>query len=117
MIMDTNLLKMMSWNVMLPTCIDFLLRYFQYASFCSPIEIRPLSSYLIASNVVVSDEQVLVRRFDPMCFAKAASMLDQAVSDYDSLKFSNSILAASAFWYSYPQHNSNSMEIIFPIII
>jgi hypothetical protein len=57
-----------------------------------------LPDLLYDSRQEYSSTSSMHQRYDTMLFAKAASILDQAVMDYESLNFSSSILAAAVFW-------------------
>lgn len=83
----------------LPTPLDFLRQGIQnsciiFKKFAS----KEIPEYLYDSRCELSANTMMHPKFDGMIFARAASILDKAVADYESLQFSASILAAAVLW-------------------
>ncbi|KAJ3369935.1 hypothetical protein HDU91_006735 [Kappamyces sp. JEL0680] len=105
---ECKLMKLMKWNVMLPTSIDFLRHSLQFAMLfegktCS----ERLSAPLYDSRDERGNDTVFHQKFDTLLFAQAAAILDKAAIDYHSLPFLGSQLAAAAFWMVYPKDGSS----------
>ena len=89
-------MQLLDFELFLPTPIDYLRRYFQQSSILlDHSQDEPLPEMLYIHEP--SMESFMIPKYSLLLFAKAASVLDQAVLDYYSLKFPASVLAAAVF--------------------
>ncbi|KAL2914947.1 G1/S-specific cyclin-E1 [Polyrhizophydium stewartii] len=104
---EKTLVMTLEFECILPTCIDFLRALFQLAVLAEP---RSRDGVGRAGDVVIDDisvaqqpqgMSVLDRNFNPLLFAEAASLLDQAVCQEWSLGFTHYTLAATAFHVAF----------------
>ncbi len=101
---EFKLMKLMDWNVMLPTPLDFLRHSFQFAAlFEGSLYNSDLPDMLFDSRYERGADTVLHQKYDTMMFAQAAAIIDRAVMDYHSLNFLGSQIAAAVFWMIYPK--------------
>ena len=103
---------MIDWQASFATCIEFLQRYYQYAQLVCPADVPKLPIEFECSAPKPYCKSINSRKFDPMLMAQAANLLDQAAGHYGSLKFSNSLLAASAFSIFCPVPQFEQQSVI-----
>ncbi|KAJ8330796.1 G1/S-specific cyclin-E1 [Batrachochytrium dendrobatidis] len=105
---EANLLYHMHWDALIPTMVDFLARYFQFAyTFWPQKETHWLPTSLM-NNEVNKDcfKCFSMRRFDPYWYASAASIMDQTLFYPKYLEYKHSVIAAAAFWLSWPDKDT-----------
>ncbi|KAJ3034967.1 hypothetical protein HDV00_004508 [Rhizophlyctis rosea] len=106
---EAKLLKWLDWDVAIPNANDYLLRYFQQAALYQ----RVLDMQAGKSPAQCEDAHHIMRRqFHGQDFAEAAQRLDDAVTDYASVKFRNGVLAASVFHLTYGRGEEKFTELI-----
>jgi hypothetical protein len=107
---EYKMMKLMNWNVMLPSPLDFLRHSLQFAALLEGI---PKECYLPEGIPNPLEDRgadtVLHQKYDTMMFACAAAILDRAAMDYYSLSFLGSQIAAAVFWIVYPKKGSKGV--------
>lgn len=104
---EYKMMKLMNWNVMLPTPLDFLRHSLQFAAISEGV---PDECCLPEGIPNPCEERgadtILHQKYSTMMFARAAAILDRAAMDYYSLNFLGSQIAAAVFWIVYPKRGS-----------
>ncbi|KAJ2995978.1 hypothetical protein HDV02_000264 [Globomyces sp. JEL0801] len=100
---EYKLMKIMNWDLLLPTPLDFLQHALQFATFVEP----PTYYEDLPNELVESRDRCTTiqhQRYCTMQFSHAVTILDQSVLDYRSLSFPPSVLAATAFYKHISTH-------------
>ena len=104
----------MNWDIFLPTPIDFLNHAFQFAAIHDEepefLEDVPAEFYNSREAELLSSQSALHPKFDIMLFIRAATILDNAVLDFESTSFTGSELASGIFWIVYPHERGLDKE-------
>ncbi|KAJ3054703.1 hypothetical protein HK097_001046 [Rhizophlyctis rosea] len=101
-------MELLDWDVAIPNANDYLLRYFQQAALYQ--KVLEIQAGLEADPRAT--QRIMRRQFHGQDFADAAQRLDDAVTDYASVKFRNSVLAASVFHLTYGRSEETFTELI-----
>ena len=102
---EYKFLEMTEWDIIFPSCYDFLSRSFQFAALLTddPGD-RPSNDIHFKLQAALQDTHIqdyMFPTYDPVKFAEVASIMDQAVADKASLEFPPSVLAAACFYKGY----------------
>ncbi|KAI8928871.1 hypothetical protein BC831DRAFT_503104 [Entophlyctis helioformis] len=100
-----ELLNMFDWNMLIPSAIDYLLGCFERHRMLTACKSRVEFAHFDMDGYQYDNTGF---------FSQAASLLHHAVCEVESLKFSNSQLASSAFYRTVMTHESVSEVPFYP---
>ena len=103
----------MDYDISFASAHDFLLAYFQIILIFDKriLEIEPEAVYKLPKDHRASVDCLCISVHR---FVTASSVLANAVSDYDCMQFSNSVLAAAVFFHFYRHGTIEICSNIFP---